>query len=140
MPSRALSDLRPVFGAMVVPWLDDWKVQAAGYDTVIACTLRTHAEQAALYAQGRSAPGPIVTKAKPGQSAHEYGLAIDVYPMFHGKLITDEGNPIWQELGNFGQARGLQWYGVPEAPFHEMPHFQHPQWRELIAAELAAAA
>ena len=41
-------------------------------------SLRTIAEQDALYAKGRTAPGPIVTKAKGGSSFHNYGLAIDV--------------------------------------------------------------
>jgi peptidoglycan L-alanyl-D-glutamate endopeptidase CwlK len=31
---------------------------------------RTNERQAALYAQGRTAPGPRVTNAKPGQSKH----------------------------------------------------------------------
>ena len=129
--SRDLGDLRPEFRAMVLPFLADWKVQADGYDTCVACTLRSLEEQQALWEQGRTTPGPIVTRAKPGQSAHNYGLAVDVYPLYHGKLITDESHPIWQELGNFAQARGLQWYGVPDAEFHEMPHFQHPQWKTI---------
>ncbi len=40
-----------------------------GYDT--------YDTQNALYAQGRSTPGPVVTHAKGGQSAHNFGLAID---------------------------------------------------------------
>lgn len=38
---------------------------------------RSFAEQNKLYAQGRTAPGKIVTNAKGGQSNHNYGLAID---------------------------------------------------------------
>lgn len=38
-------------------------------------TLRTFAEQDALYAQGRTKPGAKVTNAKGGQSYHNYGLA-----------------------------------------------------------------
>jgi peptidoglycan LD-endopeptidase CwlK len=43
-----------------------------------AYTIRTFAEQAALYAQGRTKPGPVVTDAAEGLSFHNYGLAIDV--------------------------------------------------------------
>lgn len=43
--------------------------------------LRTIAEQNALYAQGRTTAGKIVTNAKGGQSYHNYGLAIDVVEM-----------------------------------------------------------
>ena len=43
--------------------------------------LRTINEQNALYAQGRTTKGSIVTNAKGGQSFHNYGLAIDVAEM-----------------------------------------------------------
>jgi peptidoglycan L-alanyl-D-glutamate endopeptidase CwlK len=43
-----------------------------------AYTLRTNKEQDALYEQGRTKPGKIVTFAKGGQSYHNYGLAIDI--------------------------------------------------------------
>lgn len=43
--------------------------------------LRTFAEQDELYSRGRSMPGKVVTKAKGGQSMHNYGLAIDCAPL-----------------------------------------------------------
>jgi peptidoglycan L-alanyl-D-glutamate endopeptidase CwlK len=39
--------------------------------------LRSMERQATLYAQGRTMPGKIVTWAKPGQSLHHYGCAVD---------------------------------------------------------------
>lgn len=38
---------------------------------------RTYGEQMELWSQGRTKPGNIVTNAKGGQSAHNFGLAID---------------------------------------------------------------
>lgn len=38
---------------------------------------RTYGEQMELWSQGRTKPGKIVTNAKGGQSAHNFGLAID---------------------------------------------------------------
>ena len=38
-------------------------------------------EQAALFAIGRTAPGKIVTKARPGESYHNHGLAFDWAPL-----------------------------------------------------------
>ena len=38
---------------------------------------RSYKEQNLLFAQGRTAPGKICTKAKGGQSAHNLGLAMD---------------------------------------------------------------
>lgn len=48
--------------------------------------LRTFAEQDALYAQGRTKPGPIVTNAKGGQSNHNFALSFDF------ALIIDKDN------------------------------------------------
>jgi peptidoglycan L-alanyl-D-glutamate endopeptidase CwlK len=43
----------------------------------IAQGLRSKEDQDALYAQGRTKPGSIVTNARFGASYHNYGLAID---------------------------------------------------------------
>jgi peptidoglycan L-alanyl-D-glutamate endopeptidase CwlK len=127
--SRELNDLNPEFSLMVDPFLANCK--AAGIDLLITCTARTNEEQAVLYAQGRTTPGRIVTNAKPGQSAHNYGLAIDVVPIVHGKPDWSGDSPIWQEIGTLGQARGMQWLGAPDSQFREQAHFQHPQWKTI---------
>ena len=64
-------------------------------------TLRTFAEQDALFAQGRSKPGKIVTNAKGGMSYHNYGLAIDIV-----LLVDKDGNGTyetasWDTKGDF---------------------------------------
>jgi peptidoglycan L-alanyl-D-glutamate endopeptidase CwlK len=128
--SRLLTDLRPECRRLVDPFLDD--CAAAGCDVLVTCTLRTITEQQALYAQGRTAPGKIVTNAKPGSSAHNYGLAIDIVPIVNGKPDWSGVGPIWEELGNLGRARGLEWAGAPDFPFHEEAHFQVPGWRDLV--------
>ena len=128
--SRLLTDLRPECRRLVDPFLDD--VAAAGIDLLVTCTLRTEAEQAALYAQGRTTPGAIVTNAKPGTSAHNYGLALDVVPIVNGKPDWSGTGPVWDQVANLGQARGLEWAGAPGFPFHEQAHFQVPNWRTLV--------
>jgi len=128
--SRDLKDLHPEIVPQVTAFLAD--CEAAGIDLIVTCTSRTNEEQAILYAQGRTTPGVKVTNAKPGQSAHNFGLAIDVAILVHGKLDWDRNSPLWQEVGNFGQARGLEWYGAPEAEFSELPHFQLPNWRNYV--------
>jgi hypothetical protein len=40
--------------------------------------MRSFAEQDALYAQGRTKPGKIVTKARGGFSNHNFGVAFDI--------------------------------------------------------------
>lgn len=126
--SRSLDDLAPELRQLVDPWLAD--CAAAGIDVLVTCTLRTMHDQAVLYAQGRTTPGKIVTNAKPGQSAHNYGLAVDVVPLVHGKPDWSGDSPVWVELANLGQARGLEWLGAPGSPFKEQAHFQLHNWTE----------
>lgn len=47
----------------------------------IIAGIRTFEEQDALYAQGRTKPGAIVTWVKGGGSYHNYGLAVDHWPL-----------------------------------------------------------
>jgi len=82
--------------------------------------LRTNAEQNALYAKGRTAPGNIVTNAQGGESYHNYGLAIDV-------VVMQNGQPVWENLpsniGNIGIQNGFGWGGNWNS-FKDYPHFQ----------------
>lgn len=55
--------------------------------------LRTIARQDEIYAQGRTKPGPIVTKAKGGSSYHNYGLAFDF-----AFAIDKDGNGSYESL------------------------------------------
>lgn len=59
---------------------------------------RTCQEQARLYAQGRTTPGDIVTDAKPGQTPHEFGLAVDVVLIVDGQEVWDYRHPAWNRL------------------------------------------
>lgn len=127
--SRSLDDLRPEIRPMVDGFLVDCATEGIQY--IITCTTRPLEDQAALYAQGRTTPGKIVTNARPGQSAHNFGLAIDIVPIANGKPDWDGSHPIWQRIGALGQARGLQWLGAPDSRFKEQAHFQHPNWKAL---------
>lgn len=96
-------------------------------------TLRTFAEQDALYAQGRTKSGKVVTKAKAGQSYHNYGLAIDITLLSEdGKsLIWDlkhDGKdlgvaPDWLEVAEEFKKRGWVWGGDFKR-FKDYPHFE----------------
>lgn len=133
--SRLLTDLRPEAQQLVTPFLAS--CAAAELDVFPTCTLRTLAEQAALYAQGRTAPGPVVTDARPGTSAHNYGLAIDVAIIVNGKLDWSGTSAVWKQVGALGVATGLEWAGTPGFPFVEYAHFQVPNWR--VIAQLQSA-
>ncbi len=89
--------------------------------------VRTDAEQAALYAQGRYVLGAIVTY-KDGvthKSNHQlhldgYGYAVDC--AFVGPQPFDERHP-WETYGVACEARGLRWggrWGMKDLPHVEL--------------------
>lgn len=89
--------------------------------------LRTVEEQDALYAQGRTKPGKIVTKAKGGQSAHNFGVAADF--CMDADMKRDGLQPDWnvdsykvlaEEATELGLEAGLKWR------FVDAPHIQLP--------------
>lgn len=101
-----------------------------------AYTLRTFAEQDALFAQGRSKPGKVVTNAKGGQSYHNYGLAIDIVLILdkdkNGTFETaswdlksdfdGDKKADWMEVVQVFKRYGFEWGG--DWKFVDAPHFQ----------------
>lgn len=131
MPSRKIEDLHPDLQVITREFLR--RCEAAGLDILITCTWRSPAEQDALYAQGRSKPGPRVTNARAGQSAHNCthhgkpaARAFDIVPLQHGKAVWDAKHAAWKVAGEIGVALGLKWYGSPGSKFPELPHFELP--------------
>jgi len=82
---------------------------------------RTYAEQAEIYAQGRTKPGKIVTKAGPGQSNHNFGIAWDVGLFKDGDYL--EESPLYKKVGKTGKRLALEW-GGDWSSFVDQPHFQ----------------
>lgn len=133
--SRSLDDLLPQVKIRVQKFLDSAK--AAGIDLLVTSTYRDNASQTALYAQGRTAPGKIVTNAKAGQSWHNYRCAVDVVPIVAGKPRWDVKDEVWQKVGKLGKDAGLEWAGDWKR-FKEYPHFQYTGG--LTLAQLQAGA
>ena len=74
-----------------------------GLKIKIGETLRTTAEQDALYAQGRTKPGTIVTNAKGSSysSYHQWGVAFDIYRADgHGAYYDKDG--FFSKVGAIG--------------------------------------
>lgn len=95
-----------------------------GIKYVVTCTYRSATEQAALYAQGRTTPGRKVTNAKPGQSFHEYGVALDIYPIVNGKIdFSGSHLDVWKKMAEAFKKQGFEW-AYEWKTFKEMPHFQ----------------
>ena len=120
--SRNLQDLLEPARRRVEAFLA--AARAQGIDLLVTSTYRDFESQQALYDQGRTAPGKIVTNAKPGRSWHNYGLAVDVVPLRNGKPVWDAKDPVWETVGKLGEAAGLEWAGR-WTRFRELPHFQY---------------
>lgn len=138
MASRLLSDLHPDLEVLAARFLA--RCAERQVDVLVVCTYRSDTEQDALYAQGRTTPGPRVTNAKAGQSAHNATLdgmpasrAFDAVPLLHGKPIWEDPRDKdsdwtndygWRVMGEVAEEVGLDWYGKPGSRFREAPHFQ----------------
>ena len=120
--SRSLNDLLPPVKSRAEKMIEGCK--AVGIDLLVTSTYRDNASQEALYAQGRTKPGKIVTNARAGQSFHNYRCAFDVVPLRHGKPVWDAKDPVWQVIGQIGKQCGLEWAGDWKR-FKEFPHFQY---------------
>lgn len=72
---RGIDKLHPELQVCVNKFLEECKKQ--GLNVLITETLRTQAEQEALYAKGRTEPGNIVTNCKGFESPHCWGVAFD---------------------------------------------------------------
>ena len=113
-----------------------------GYTLRFSHTLRTHAEQDKLYAQGRSVKGPIVTNARGGQSYHNYGLAIDICLLskdgktvsWDAKMDSDkDGVADWLEIVEVFKKYGWEWGG--NWRFRDMPHFQKTFGQTILSLQ-----
>ena len=120
--SRKIQDLHPKVATMAMLMIEECKED--GIDIIITSTFRDKESQDALYAQGRTTPGKIVTRARGGQSYHNYRVAFDVVPLKNGKPIWNSSDPVWQQIGAIGKHCGLEWAGDWPS-FKEYPHFQY---------------
>jgi peptidoglycan L-alanyl-D-glutamate endopeptidase CwlK len=113
--------------------LDDAMTQSRAYWCVELH--RTYARSDTLFAQGRTTPGPIVTNARAGQSAHNFGIAgdlvLDGY-MDRAGLQPDYRPASYDLLGILAPKHGLVWGGSWH--FKDLPHVQAPQF--ITAADM----
>lgn len=117
--SRDVNDLHPTVKRAAIELVR--RMSEKGYSVGFSSTYRDIERQNAIYAQGRTKPGSIITKAKGGQSMHNYKLAFDIYKNIKGQEWADSNffktaGQIWTEMG--GQWGG-NWTG-----FVDTPHFE----------------
>lgn len=111
------------------------KLDERGIQFVATCGYRSPARQSELYAIGRSVPGKRVTNARAFESAHQFGLAVDVArKKVDGKLSWDPADYIF--LAGAAREHGLEWGG--NWSFPDLPHVQHLDF--VTAKQLAPLA
>jgi len=111
----------------IVEKLQD-RCKAANLPVLITDTLRTEAEQNKLYAQGRTAPGAIVTSVKYPNSMHCWGVAFDFCRNVRGREY-DDSDGFYKRVGEIGESLGLEWGGRWTSPV-DKPHFQMKSWAQ----------
>lgn len=114
---------------------------AVGMELFVVHTHRTYAEQDALFEQGRSEPGRIVTNARGGESWHNFRRAIDV--AFEDHMgdpkwddLTDDEIDDWELLGLMGKKIGLVWGG--DWAIGDYGHFHYQAPGETLGSVRAA--
>jgi peptidoglycan L-alanyl-D-glutamate endopeptidase CwlK len=118
--SRDLNELNPKVKVRVEAFIAECKKQ--GIDILITSTYRDAESQNALYAQGRTKAGKIVTNAKAGQSWHNWRCAIDFVPLVNGKAVWND-TALFTRCGVIAEGCGLEWAGRWKR-FREMAHCQ----------------
>lgn len=94
--------------------LEDCEKEGTSY--YASSGFRTYAEQMKLWTQGRTAPGRKITNAVGGQSAHNFGLAIDFYCLKDGKASWDFKD--YDCLGKWAKQHKLHWGANYKDPVH----------------------
>jgi hypothetical protein len=91
----------------------------------ISCAGRGQFDQEMLFIRGAS-------KARYGESAHNYNAAIDFFEL-QGD-IKNIYEPEWFKLvlaPAIQSLSWLRWYGIPGAEFPELPHVEVRDWRVM---------
>jgi peptidoglycan L-alanyl-D-glutamate endopeptidase CwlK len=150
MADKGIGVLTPRMREKIQCLQDGLKNVLPGTDFRRSWTLRTPAEQEALYMQGRE-PLDVVNRARKAvklapitekenekpvtwttKSAHKGGEAVDYFIQQGGKYCTDlkadtneDHIPDWEEFGRIADECGLDWGGN-----WKKPDFPHIQWKD----------
>ena len=128
---KHLDTLEPDFKDKILTLIAE--LAARGIQCVVTSGRRTIAEQDVLYQQGRSKPGKVVTKAKGGQSPHNFGLAADLCPYKPNskELWWNCPDDIWHVIHDVAEGMGLD--SGYDWNFQDCPHVEDRSWKEAQA-------
>lgn len=103
-------------------WFEDF--QSEHPEAHISCAGRGYEDQEYFFSIK-------TTKARYGQSSHNYNAAIDIFEM--SVDFTDIYEISWfKNVLAPAIPDWLKWYGEPGSSFYELPHVEVRNWRELV--------
>ncbi len=123
----------PEFHEGLRTWFKE--IQKNNPDAHISAAGRGKEEQELYFKQKTS-------NARYGQSAHNYGLAIDVFRLHMNgaewpkQWFISVIEPILDTHNNSASSFKIKWYGKPGSPFYELPHFEIDGWRSMSQKKL----
>ena len=138
MPCRDVKQLHPTLQCAHAEIVR--RGNALGHLIGVNQTYRSIAYQNELYAQGRTTPGPIVTYATGGNSAHNYRLAFDVHrldprPAWYTSAMNSitpwvfyNGDKWFDKVAAIWVAMGGKWGGSNDGPHMEFTNNQTISW------------
>jgi peptidoglycan L-alanyl-D-glutamate endopeptidase CwlK len=115
--SRKIIDLTPEMQVLYNKFQD--RMAQEGVDFIVTATYRPQAEQNALYNQGRTEPGNIVTWTR--NSRHTERIAFDIAILKNGKITWNPAD--YFIVGKIAEEVGLEW-GGSWLSHRDMPHLE----------------
>lgn len=128
--AKNVATLHPKVQQVFKNWIAECQILAKSlnYEYKAISGNRTWEEQAKIYAQGRTAPGKIVTNAKPGFSNHNYGIAVDMGVFKDGKYLDgskpSESEAFHRKAAEIAEKYNIEWGGSWKS-FKDYPHFEY---------------
>ena len=126
--SNSLKHLDSSLASAFLKAQKQWKLDHPTWPQVVAfCTYRSPAQQAYLYAQGRTRKGTIITQLKSGGAHNKYpAMAMDI------AFIDKKGRYQWQDswtrlFSPYLELYGFDWGG--RWAWKDWQHFEVKKWR-----------
>lgn len=127
---KNVKSLDPKAAEIFIPFIKEAKVIAKnmGYDYVAISGNRSEAEQNAIYAQGRTKPGKIVTNARFPYSNHNHRIALDFGVFKDGKYVDEsrpaESEKVHRAVSKLCEKYSIDWGGAWTGKLKDYPHFE----------------
>lgn len=125
--SRDIKHAHPVLAKRFLDVQTAYEADYPGRKLFISCSFRAPEEQRRLYAQGRTAPGQIVTNCdgfqKKSNHNHFPARALDLAVSIGGKVSWDEAHfyPLHEYCARYGLVWGGDWEKFKDYPHIELP-------------------